>query len=52
MYKGQWFRKSTETSDRKVALQKEKEFRAKFINKKGIRKDIQLAKALACILHE
>ena len=47
MYKGQWFRKSAETSDRKVALAKEKEYRARFIDeRKGLRKDITIGKAV------
>ena len=51
MYKGQWFRKSAETSDRKGALAKEKEYRWRFIDerkglRKGLRKDITLGKAV------
>jgi site-specific recombinase XerD len=44
---GHWIRKSAETSDRKAALAKEKEYRAKFIDeRKGLRKDITIGKAV------
>ena len=45
--RGQWFRKSTGTSNRKEAELKEREFRKQFIDEnRGLRQQISFGKAL------